>query len=133
MSNREQALERALRTLLARYEQLVDCGDCGNWNPREEAPVIAGHAVTDYDKAREVLAKADDGKPMSRMDARDLTFAIAMPALELAEAVNAEGMCGCCGVGRGPHEDWCKLAAFNDALRRALAACGSSEMEGNDG
>ena len=33
-------LLEALITLKKHYEELIDCGDCGNWNPREEDVVI---------------------------------------------------------------------------------------------
>lgn len=35
----------ALRALLEHYVQLVNCGDCGNWNPEEEAVVIAARVA----------------------------------------------------------------------------------------
>ena len=35
----------ALRELLERYTGLVNCGDCGNWNPEDEQPVIAARAA----------------------------------------------------------------------------------------
>ena len=34
-------LEEALRNMRDHYIRLVDSGDCGSWNPREEAVVIA--------------------------------------------------------------------------------------------
>jgi hypothetical protein len=33
-------LRIALRALLARYVGLVNCGDCGNWDPEQEPVVI---------------------------------------------------------------------------------------------
>lgn len=39
----------ALNTLFDRYTELVNCGDCGNWNPETEAEVTA---------ARGAIAKA---------------------------------------------------------------------------
>ena len=39
------ALESALEGLLTRYLELVDCGDCGNWEPRNEPEVIASFAA----------------------------------------------------------------------------------------
>lgn len=39
----------ALSKMLEHYVSLVNCGDCGNWNPEEEPEVIA---------ARSALAKA---------------------------------------------------------------------------
>jgi hypothetical protein len=38
---RIEAAEQALRDLLDRYTALVNCGDCGNWNPETEPEVIA--------------------------------------------------------------------------------------------
>ncbi len=35
----------ALEALLERYTQLVNCGDCGNWNPETEDDVIAARAA----------------------------------------------------------------------------------------
>jgi hypothetical protein len=34
-----------LERLLEHYVDLVRCGDCGNWNPEEEAPVKAARAA----------------------------------------------------------------------------------------
>lgn len=42
---RELALEKALRGLLDRYTGLVNCGDCGFWNPENEPEVIAARAA----------------------------------------------------------------------------------------
>ena len=42
-------MEEALNDLLNHYTNLVNCGDCGNWNPEEEKEVIA---------ARKALTKA---------------------------------------------------------------------------
>lgn len=36
-------LLEALQDLKKMYEQLIDCGDCGNWNPREDKEVIKAH------------------------------------------------------------------------------------------
>ena len=33
-------LLEALQYLQSEYEQLVDCGDCGIWNPREDECII---------------------------------------------------------------------------------------------
>lgn len=41
----------ALKALLERYTALVNCGDCGHWDPETEADVI---------QARAVLAKAEN-------------------------------------------------------------------------
>ena len=35
----------ALRDLLDRYIGLVNCGDCGSWNPEDEQPVIDARAA----------------------------------------------------------------------------------------
>lgn len=51
--NAHEALAAALRELLDRYTDLVNCGDCGSWDPEKEHQVIA---------ARAALALAD-GKP----------------------------------------------------------------------
>ncbi len=39
------AMMRALEGMLDRYTALVNCGDCGNWNPEEEDEVIAARAA----------------------------------------------------------------------------------------
>jgi hypothetical protein len=33
-------LLKALILIKQEYEQLVDCGDCGNWNPRQDNCVV---------------------------------------------------------------------------------------------
>ena len=38
-------LRTALARLLDRYVSLVNCGDCGNWNPETETEVIAARAA----------------------------------------------------------------------------------------
>lgn len=48
--NAHDALVEALRGLLDRYTALVNCGDCGDWDPETEPEVIA---------ARAALAKAE--------------------------------------------------------------------------
>lgn len=35
----------ALAVLLDRYTSLVNCGDCGNWDPEEETAVIVARAA----------------------------------------------------------------------------------------
>lgn len=47
--NSHDKLVTALEGMIDRYTGLVNCGDCGNWNPEEEKSVIA---------AREALAAA---------------------------------------------------------------------------
>lgn len=43
------ALADALDVLLDHYTQLVNCGDCGNWDPEDEREVIdARAALTAY-------------------------------------------------------------------------------------
>lgn len=37
---RTQQIERAARDLLKRYVDLVNCGDCGNWDPETEPEII---------------------------------------------------------------------------------------------
>ena len=39
------ACAAALHALLERYTDLVNCGDCGNWNPEREDQVIAARAA----------------------------------------------------------------------------------------
>lgn len=39
------ACERALCDLLERYTGLVNCGDCGNWDPEKENEVISARAA----------------------------------------------------------------------------------------
>jgi hypothetical protein len=36
---RVRVLEEALRVMLDRYVSLVNCGDCGNWDPETEPSV----------------------------------------------------------------------------------------------
>lgn len=50
--NTHDALVLALRVMLHRYVSLVNCGDCGHWDPETEPEVIA---------ARAALAKAEGG------------------------------------------------------------------------
>jgi hypothetical protein len=38
-------LRCALQDLLDRYVALVNCGDCGNWNPEEETEVKEARAA----------------------------------------------------------------------------------------
>lgn len=38
-------LLEALEGLLDRYTQLINCGDCGNWDPETEKDVIAARAA----------------------------------------------------------------------------------------
>lgn len=38
-------LKAALVAMIDRYTALVNCGDCGNWDPETEDEVIAAHAV----------------------------------------------------------------------------------------
>ena len=91
--------------------------------------------MTDYDKAREVLARTNPSEMedfiIKWSRANTLSEAIALPALELAEAVTvAAGMrleeAGNWRITHQNHRRLCAaLAAFNAALSRAL--------EGNDG
>jgi len=54
----------AARGLLARYVNLVECGDCGFWDPYEEADVIAlVEALKNLPSTRE---PSDGGPPQSR-------------------------------------------------------------------
>ena len=39
--SQQQEMREALEGLLDRYTALVNCGDCGNWDPETEPPVIA--------------------------------------------------------------------------------------------
>jgi hypothetical protein len=41
----ETELLAALKVLLDRYVSLINCGDCGNWDPETEAEVIAARAA----------------------------------------------------------------------------------------
>jgi hypothetical protein len=43
--NAHERLVEALTTLLERHTSLVNCGDCGNWNPETEDEVIAARAA----------------------------------------------------------------------------------------
>ena len=38
-------LLKALEAMTERYTGLVNCGDCGHWNPEEEAEVIQARAA----------------------------------------------------------------------------------------
>lgn len=48
-SNRQELmifdLEQALKGLLEEYVQLVNCGDCGSWDPEKVATVRVARAV----------------------------------------------------------------------------------------
>jgi hypothetical protein len=48
--NSHADLLAALKDMAVRYTALVNCGDCGNWDPETEPQVVA---------AREAIAKAD--------------------------------------------------------------------------
>lgn len=48
--NNHYSLKEALELMLERYVDLVNCGDCGSWNPEEEVRVI---------KAREAIKQAE--------------------------------------------------------------------------
>ena len=49
---REKALREALIGMINHYTELVNCGDCGNWDPETDDPVI---------HARAALAQEDQG------------------------------------------------------------------------
>jgi len=51
--NAHDTLVEALKFMTRRYEELVDSGDCGHWNPRDEVEV---------QEARAALALAKEGK-----------------------------------------------------------------------
>lgn len=60
-------IEAALKDLLDHYTQLVNCGDCGNWNPEAEPVVIAAReclalqvsqGAVGYEKLKEMACKA---------------------------------------------------------------------------
>ena len=38
-------LVEALNDILTHYTELVNCGDCGHWDPEKEGPVIAARAA----------------------------------------------------------------------------------------
>lgn len=42
---RVRKLETALEALLEKYTQLVNCGDCGNWDPELEDEVIQARGL----------------------------------------------------------------------------------------
>lgn len=44
-AQRRDEVVEALRGLLDRYTELVNCGDCGNWDPEKEPVVIASRAA----------------------------------------------------------------------------------------
>lgn len=44
-TSRELALVKALNGLLERYTGLVNCGDCGFWDPEKEENVIAARSA----------------------------------------------------------------------------------------
>ncbi len=52
--NSHDALVSALGGMVDHYTALVNCGDCGHWNPEEERPVQF---------ARAALAAAKEAKP----------------------------------------------------------------------
>jgi hypothetical protein len=47
-----EQLEAALRDLLAHYVQLVECGDCGFWDPEKEPQVMAARAALNPDRVK---------------------------------------------------------------------------------
>ena len=52
-------LIKALEGMLKMYIQLVNCGDCGNWNPYEDKEVIASiKAMSEASKKTEDEIKA---------------------------------------------------------------------------
>jgi hypothetical protein len=54
LTEQNERLREAFRFLLDRYTQLVNCGDCGDWDPETERPVIA---------AREALSPVSPNAP----------------------------------------------------------------------
>lgn len=51
----------ALKALLDRYVGLVNCGDCGKWNPELESEVIDARAViARYENKQTVFAGPED-------------------------------------------------------------------------
>lgn len=44
-ANAIDLLESALTRLVDRYTMLVNCGDCGNWDPEKEPDVIFARAA----------------------------------------------------------------------------------------
>ena len=45
LANSAGPLLAALQNLLERYIALINCGDCGHWDPEQEAVVIAARAA----------------------------------------------------------------------------------------
>lgn len=45
LRTQRDCLLAALQGMTERYTALVNCGDCGNWDPESEAVVIAARAV----------------------------------------------------------------------------------------
>lgn len=43
----------ALEAMVSTYVHLVNCGDCGNWNPEEEEDVIQARAALSKARGRE--------------------------------------------------------------------------------
>ena len=52
-------MREALQALLDRYTSLVNCGDCGNWDPEKEPCVVA---------ARAALAHVAEAQPFVRWE-----------------------------------------------------------------
>lgn len=50
LKNTIKIKDEAHKQLLERYLELVNCGDCGNWNPEKEQEVIESRRVLDYPK-----------------------------------------------------------------------------------
>lgn len=49
-ARKADALEAAGRALLDHYIELVNCGDCGFWDPEEEGPVTAMRKALEADQ-----------------------------------------------------------------------------------
>lgn len=60
-----ELLREALVGLLGRYVGLVNCGDCGNWDPEREDAVIAARAALakNPNPAGQISAEASDHSP----------------------------------------------------------------------
>ncbi len=64
----ELALRETLARLLERYTQLVNCGDCGNWNPEKEDEVIAARAALATPTEWQDIESAPKVKPLEWHD-----------------------------------------------------------------
>jgi predicted nuclease with TOPRIM domain len=70
LERRIRELEAALRGLLTAHVELVNSGDCGNWDPEVEVEVIAARAALDTQTGRVDPAPLSDTAPTATVNRR---------------------------------------------------------------